>query len=72
MSDFDTMAQMQFADVARKRQKEDRSPRVIVVDPYANKITEKRFNNVFRLVDFVYKPHQCIDWNSLLPKAQSN
>ncbi len=68
MSEFDTLAQMQFAEIARKRQEDGRPLRVIAVDPHMNEMTKKRFVNVFRQVDFVSSPHECIDWGRLNSK----
>ncbi len=65
MSDFDAMAQMQFAEVARARGREGRPLPVIVIDPCANKETKKRFRRVFRRVDFIPRGHQDFDWSSL-------
>ncbi len=62
MSDFDAMAQMQFVEVARKRQDEGRALNVIVIDPFANETTKDRFRRVFRSVDFVDSHHETVDW----------
>jgi hypothetical protein len=64
MSDFDAMAQMQFAEVARKREKEGRPLRVRVIDPFISKESEGRFWRVFRHVDFDKVPHQTVDWSN--------
>jgi len=63
MSDFDTLARMQFAEVARKRQSESRPLRVVVIDPHADSQTKKRFEGVFRSVELVISPHQKVDWS---------
>jgi len=63
LSDFDAMAQMQFAEVARKRQSDSRPLPVIVVNPSAGEITKDRFRRVFRFVDFVSDSHETVDWN---------
>lgn len=63
MSDFDAMAQMQFAEVARERNAESRPLRVIVVDPFLDETTKDRFQRVFRTVDFIKKAHEEIDWS---------
>ncbi len=63
MSDFDAMAQMLFAEVARKRRDESRPLPVIVIDPSANDESKVRFRRVFRHVDFVKSLHEVIDWN---------
>ena len=65
MSDFDAMAQMQFAEVARSRQREKRPLRVIVIDPFAGEGCQDRFRRVFRDVEFVKQDHQTVDWTSL-------
>jgi hypothetical protein len=65
MSDFDAMAQLQFAAVAKKRKEEGRPLKMIVIDPCVNEKTKKRFQNVFRLVEFRESPHENIDWNDL-------
>jgi hypothetical protein len=66
MSDFDAMAQMQFAEIARERAHERRPLRVIVVDPCASEATQDRFRRVFRAhpVEFVQKNHEEYDWNA--------
>jgi hypothetical protein len=64
MSDFDAMAQMQFAQVARKRENERRPLRVKVIDPFISKDGELRFQRVFRRVEFEKCPHQSVDWSS--------
>jgi hypothetical protein len=64
MSDFDAMAQMQFAEVARKRQEESRPLRVTVIDPFiSSKENEDRFRRVFRHVDFDKRHHEEVDWS---------
>jgi hypothetical protein len=66
MSDFDVMARMQFAEVARKRWDEKRPLKVIVIDPYLKKkIDKERFLRVFRSVEFVTSNHETVDWNLL-------
>ncbi len=65
MSDFDAMAQMQFAEIARKRKQEARPLKVTVVDPFANETTKDHFRRVFRLVDFESSPHEKVDWTRL-------
>jgi len=69
MSDFDAMAQMQFAEVARKRWAESRPLPVIVIDPFASEATKERFRRVFRTVDFVSTRHENLDWACLLTEA---
>jgi hypothetical protein len=71
MSEFDTMAQMQFAEVAMKRQEEHRPLSVTVIDRVANETTIERFRRVFRFVEFVQSPHEAVDWNTLLPENPS-
>jgi hypothetical protein len=63
MSDFDAMSQMQFAQVARKRQEESRPLRIKVIDPVINEDSEVRFRRVFRHVDFDKCYHENIEWN---------
>ena len=63
MSDFDAMAQMQFAKVARARDAEGRSLRVTVIDPKADECTKARFERVFRNVTFVKASHEEFDWS---------
>lgn len=62
MSDFDAMAQMQFAEAARARKAESRPLRVIVVDPFVDQAAKDRFRRVFRTVDFIEKGHEQFDW----------
>ena len=63
MSDFDAMAQLQFAEVARKRREEGRPLPVIVIDPFQDDTTRDRFRRVFRWVDFVTSHHEKVDWS---------
>jgi hypothetical protein len=72
MSDFDALAQLQFAHVARDRENEVRPLRVIVVDPFIDGAGEDRFCKVFRHVQFVKEPHEKVDWNELLANAAAN
>jgi hypothetical protein len=65
MSNFDAMAQMQFAEIARKRHEERRPLKVIVVDPFANETTKDCFRRVFRSVEFDRRPHEEVDWRGL-------
>ncbi len=65
MSDFDAMAQMQFAEVARSRRSEGRPLPVIVIDPFTDEDAEGRFRRVFRFVEFVKQHHETVDWTSL-------
>ncbi len=69
MSDFDAMAQMQFAEVARKRWGESRPLPVIVIDPFMSDATKERFRRVFRSVDFVSSAHETVDWSRPLAEA---
>jgi hypothetical protein len=64
MSDFDAMAQMQCAEVARARTQENRPLRVIVVDPDATDAAKNRFRRVFRTVDFVETGHERFEWST--------
>ena len=43
MSEFDAMAQMQFAEVASKRLEEGRPLPIIVIDPSKDEATKERF-----------------------------
>jgi hypothetical protein len=65
MSDFDKMAQMHFAEVARKRHIEGRPLRVTVIDPGIQQDGEQRFLRVFRTADFIKTAHQDLDWNDV-------
>lgn len=65
MSDFDAMAQLQFANLARARAGKNQSLRVVVVDPCADRTSKDRFRRVFRCVRFIKKRHQDTDWTSL-------
>jgi hypothetical protein len=62
MSDFDAMAQLQFAEVARARQVEGHPLKVTVIDPYANDLSRQRFHRVFRTVEFIVSRHEEVDW----------
>jgi len=53
MSDFDAMAQMQFAEVARDRQNQGRLLPVIAIDPFSTEEAKERFRRVFRSVDLL-------------------
>jgi hypothetical protein len=63
MSDFDAMAQMQFAEVARNRQVENRPLLVRVIDPFIREESEVRFRRVFRHVEFDKCHHEKFDWS---------
>lgn len=63
MSDFDAMAQMQFADVARSRWDGPRRLHVVVIDPFATKTSKSRFRRVFRDVEFIEEHHEDVDWS---------
>lgn len=65
MSDFDALAQMQFAEVARARARESRPLRVFAIDPFANEAMKERFRRVFRSVEFVAQPHEEFDWSKI-------
>lgn len=66
MSEFDKMAQIQFAEVVKDRL--TRPLRVAVVDPYIDEFGKRRFRRVFGKMDFVMKPHQSItDWSRFPP-----
>jgi hypothetical protein len=62
MSDFDAMAQMQFAEVASKRIEENRPMEVTVIDPCLDEETKRRFVRVFRNVRFEKSKHETFDW----------
>ena len=63
MSDFDAMAQMQFAESARLRHAHSHPLRVIVIDPYVNEAGKNRFRRVFGTkVELVNEEHQNVDW----------
>jgi hypothetical protein len=63
MSDFDAMAQMQFAEVAKAREEKGRLLHVVVIDPFLNEAGKDRFRRVFRSVEFVKRPHENVDWS---------
>jgi hypothetical protein len=63
MSDFDAMAQLQFAQVARARHDQGRPLNVTVIDPFTDEPTKERFRRVFRTVDFVCSSHENVDWS---------
>lgn len=65
MSDFDAMAQLRFAEVARSRHSEKRPLRVFVIDPYSTDDHKTRFKRVFRHVEFVEKRHEDVNWNDV-------
>lgn len=72
MSDFDAMAQLQFAEVAQKRQGEGRPLPVSVVDPYEDEASKDRFRRVFRYVDFINEKHESFDWSTLPSLSKRN
>lgn len=63
MSDFDTMAQIQFAEVAMKRHTEHRPLPVIVIDPFLSDTMMARFRRVFQFVEFVGCGHETVNWS---------
>lgn len=65
LSDFDAMAQMHFAEVARNRKKENNPLKVIVIDPFIDDNAKKRFYNLFRNVDFKTEFHENVDWSKI-------
>lgn len=65
LSDFDAMAQLHFAEVARARTAKDRPLRVVVIDPSLDEAGKTRFCRVFRHVEFIEKKHENVDWSSL-------
>ena len=64
MSDFDVMAQIQFAEVTRERKNEGRPLRVMVIDPFVDPGTKQRFRRVFSYVEFKERPHEEFDWST--------
>lgn len=64
LSDFDAMAQLQFAEVAMARVRDGNPLRVTVVDPFLNEPAKERFKRVFRTVEFVACRHEEFDWNA--------
>lgn len=66
MSDFDAMAQLQFAASMMKRHEESRPLKVTVIDPgAANQDFIQRFLRVFRDVRFIPERHEKFDWSRL-------
>ena len=65
MSDFDTMAKLQFAEVARARFAEGRPLPVTIIDPFADDATADRFRRVFRYVNVIKQKHEEFDWSSI-------
>ena len=63
MSDFDAMAQLQFADVAMIRAHEDRALPLTVVNPGLDEVAKLRYEKVFRTVKFVNMRHEELDWS---------
>ena len=63
MSDFDAMAQMRFAAVARERHEEGRPLEVVVIDPSWGKEAETRFHRVFETVTPFRCRHEAFDWD---------
>jgi len=63
LSDFDGMAQMQFAGVAMARHRENRPLPVVVINPRLDEAGMSRFRRVFRSVEFVREFHEKIDWS---------
>lgn len=66
LSDFDAIAQMRFAEIARARHRKERPLRVVVIDPCMNEAGKERFRRVFRTVEFLKQHHQTVDWTSLV------
>lgn len=66
MSDFDAMAQMQFAEVARARTLESRPLPIMVIDPFIRPAAKERFRRVFRSADFVENGHEKFDWSNVV------
>jgi len=64
MSDFDTMAQMQFVEVVRKREKKQ-PLKVVVIDPFLSAASKRRFRQIFKRVKFASVLHQTFDWTSV-------
>ncbi len=66
MSDFDAMAQLQFAASMMKRHEGRRSPRMTVIDPGASDPAfSQRFLRVFGDVRFIPERHEGLDWSRL-------
>ena len=65
MSDFDVMAQMQFAGVVRKRRQEGKPLRVTIVNPCIDDAMKQRFRRVFREADFVERRHEEVNWHDI-------
>jgi len=66
LSDFDAMAQMEFAQIARLRHENGNPLKIEVVDPSIqeeNSLTLSRFRRVFRNVQSIPKPHEEFEWN---------
>jgi hypothetical protein len=63
MSDFDTMAQLQFAEIARARRDAGHPLNVIIVDPGVTDRVKGRFKRVLRSVEFMDSKHETVDWN---------
>lgn len=66
LSEFDAMAQLQFAEVAKDRIGQH-PLRVVVVDPFLDDAGERRFARVFRTenVHVQRERHEAIDWSSI-------
>jgi len=62
MSDFDVMAQLQFVEVVRQREKKGRPLKVFVVDPFIRPESKRRFRQVFKRVTFIAEHHEKCDW----------
>ncbi len=67
MSDFDGMAQMQFAGAMRAKHAEKRPLSVLVIDPAAKDCAlQGRFKRVFHdCVSFVPQTHDAFDWRQV-------
>lgn len=62
MSDFDVMAQLQFAQMARSIKESASNQQVIVIDPYVECAVE-RYRRVFHDVETVRQAHESFDWS---------
>lgn len=67
MSEFDAMAQIQFAEVTRARAREGRPLEVTVIDPFADEATQARFRRVFRRIHVIQARHEEINWTGIAP-----
>lgn len=70
MSDFDAMAQLQFAEVARARHQKGKPLPVTVIDIHADSPElQKRYQRVFSHVEFKKAGVESFDWSSLVAQS---